>query len=258
MTVARSASRSNSAAVSFSSSPKTLGHSLKARCRPLTPAVPKTPVVPPIPPIELYLAGRATAEYRGVAIPVEELAVTCCRAWLAAHLHALDAECHVRVHCLFRPGSSNLVELFARQHRGARPLANDTSLGVGFAPASPLEIESFAGKNPITHVGKLYNAAATRIAEDLVAGLDGVHAADVLLVSRIGAPIEEPQIVHLRLRAGGPRRAAELAPGAGEIARRHLAAIDSMWAELVARNLATGEVTLGGSGPPVPGARTPT
>ena len=92
-----------------------------------------------IAPIEIYLAGRATREYRGVQIPVDELVVGACRSWLAAHMHALDAERHVRVHCLVRPGSSDLVELFERQRGGAPRLANDTSMGVGYAPLTPLE-----------------------------------------------------------------------------------------------------------------------
>jgi len=91
-------------------------------------------------PIEVYLAGRATREYSGVKIPVDALAVGACRSWISAHMHALDAERHVRVHCLVRPGSGDLVELFERQRRAGAPrLANDTAMGVGFAPLTPLE-----------------------------------------------------------------------------------------------------------------------
>ena len=290
-------------------------------------------------PIDLYLAGRATREYGGVNVPVDDIAVGACRSWLSANLHALDAERHVRVHCLVRPGSSDLVKLFERQCRSGAPrLANDTAMGVGFAPLTPLEgavlaaetslresaapergedvkvmgvrvgarsaltvacafvggqlrdldaylaaryraaetvraaataklgvepaieintaddpaagsvyltvtgtsaeagddgqtgrgnranglitparpmtIESVAGKNPITHAGKLYNLAAKRIAEALVSGIEGATEAHVLLVSRIGAPIGEPQVVHVQLRAETPGRVAEAAPRA--------------------------------------------
>lgn len=90
--------------------------------------------------IELYLAGRATREYRGVHIPVDRLAMHACTAWLSTHLHALDPERHVRVHCLIRPGSTELAELFERQRRtGGVKLANDTEIGVGFAPSTDLE-----------------------------------------------------------------------------------------------------------------------
>src|SRR6266700_5108088 len=79
-------------------------------------------------PIEIILAGRATASFRGVDIPVETLAIESCRAWLRAHLHALDPERHVKIECRFRPGSGDLVDLFGRSGRVA--LANDTSIGV--------------------------------------------------------------------------------------------------------------------------------
>ncbi|MCK6460764.1 MAG: methionine adenosyltransferase, partial [Planctomycetes bacterium] len=87
-------------------------------------------------PIEIHLAGRATVEHKGVRIPVAEIAAETCRAWLARSLHALDPERHVRIRCLVRPGSSELVGLFGRP--GGTP-ANDTSCGIGFAPLTRLE-----------------------------------------------------------------------------------------------------------------------
>jgi S-adenosylmethionine synthetase len=66
-------------------------------------------------PIEIFLAGRASCEVRGVSVPVEEIAVEGSRRWLAENLHALDAERHVRIRSLVRPGSADLVELFGRQ-----------------------------------------------------------------------------------------------------------------------------------------------
>jgi len=313
-------------------------------------------------PIEIYLAGRATQDYRGVRVPVEELVREACFAWLRVRLHALEPERHVRLHCLVRPGSAALVELFERQRRTGPRLANDTSIGVGHAPLSALEravlaseralnaaerkaacpelgedvkvmgvragervdltvgcafvdrsvldvtdylakreraaeivrsaaggeaqvevnaaddpaagslyltvtgtsaeagddgqagrgnrasglitpgrpmtLESIAGKNPITHVGKLYNVAATRIAAALVSALEPVQEAQVLLVSRIGRPIEEPQLAELALRLADPRALEEVAPRAREIARAELGGIGDLWQELLSRNLA--------------------
>lgn len=84
-------------------------------------------------PIEIYLGGRATAEWRGVPVPVDELAIAACREVLAEQL-PLHQE--IRVVSRIRPGASDLTALFAR---GERPLANDTSCGVGFAPLTELE-----------------------------------------------------------------------------------------------------------------------
>lgn len=88
-------------------------------------------------PMNIYLAGRATTRIGGEAVPVEEIAVEGSRSWLRSNLHALDAERDVRLHVLAQPGSQDLQELFSRTSR--MPLANDTSIGVGYAPLSALE-----------------------------------------------------------------------------------------------------------------------
>ncbi len=87
-------------------------------------------------PIDLYLSGRATTEAGGVTIPVEEIATEITRAWLGAHLPHLDPVRDVRLHTLVRPGAADLTQLFGRGHV---PLANDSSIGVGYAPLDALE-----------------------------------------------------------------------------------------------------------------------
>ena len=57
-----------------------------------------------------------------------------------------------------------------------------------------------AGKNPVTHVGKLYNIVAQTIAENIVKELDEVQEAHCYLVSRIGHPVTEPQVVDLKIQ----------------------------------------------------------
>ena len=90
-------------------------------------------------PIDIYFAGRAVTNVGGIEVPLEELAVEGSRAWLREHLHALDADKHVRIHCLVRPGSQDLADLFARGFSQEIPKANDTSFGVGYAPFNSLE-----------------------------------------------------------------------------------------------------------------------
>ena len=88
-------------------------------------------------PIDIYLAGRATSQVGSDVIPIEEIAIEGSRSWLRSNLHALDPDRHVRIHPLIRSGSQDLQELFSRDDR--TPRANDTSIGVGYAPASALE-----------------------------------------------------------------------------------------------------------------------
>lgn len=80
-------------------------------------------------PLEIFLAGRATEAYRGVSVPLEEIAVEASRRWLSEHIRYLDVQRHVRLHCLIRPSSTDLVSLFMRQQECGVPLANDTSCG---------------------------------------------------------------------------------------------------------------------------------
>jgi S-adenosylmethionine synthetase len=72
-----------------------------------------------------------------------------------------------------------------------------------------MTLEAVAGKNPITHTGKLYNVLADRIAGRVARGVGGVRGASCLVASRIGAPIDDPGVVHVRLIApdGVPRGA---------------------------------------------------
>jgi S-adenosylmethionine synthetase len=90
-------------------------------------------------PIDIYLAGRVTTEVRGKIVPVRTLAEETATAWLRNNFHALEPATDVRLHCLFRPGSPDLVDLFMRQRDNGVFLANDTSCGAGFAPLTDLE-----------------------------------------------------------------------------------------------------------------------
>jgi S-adenosylmethionine synthetase len=55
--------------------------------------------------------------------------------------------------------------------------------------------EAACGKNPRSHVGKIYSALAFEVARDLHGSVPGVAAATVWLVSRIGAPVDRPLLV---------------------------------------------------------------
>ncbi len=58
-------------------------------------------------------------------------------------------------------------------------------------PMRPMTMEAIAGKNPVSHVGKIYNVLAQKAASE-IAELEGVEEAYVTLVSKIGSPISQP------------------------------------------------------------------
>ncbi len=66
-------------------------------------------------------------------------------------------------------------------------------------PLRPMSMEAAAGKNPISHVGKIYNAAAQEIAREIFETTG--KPAEVLLRSKIGAPLEKPEVVLVKTQA---------------------------------------------------------
>lgn len=98
----------------------------------------------------------------------------------------------------------------------------------------PMSMEAVAGKNPVTHVGKLYNVAAHRIAHAVVSEVTGVREVYCYLVSQIGRPIQEPQIADLHVRMKEGCALGEVRTYIAEIAQAHLSAINTLWRDLLA------------------------
>lgn len=312
-------------------------------------------------PIEIHLGGRATTEFEGVAIHVEEIAIESSRAWLRQHLPTLDPLRDVRIVTHVRPTSPDLAALFRRNAAATAPLANDTSFGVGFAPLTslettvldierrlnspatkreypeigtdikvmgsrdnggsnitvacafigrhirnidhyferkshvgdmalraagmkadqvptvavnsadgttsdsvyltvtglsaesgddgqvgrgnrvnglitpyrPMSLEAAAGKNPVTHVGKLYNIIANRVAFGIVRSVPEVAEAYCYLLSRIGRPISQPQLFDVKVRLQDAAQLDAIASRIDAVARAEFASVDSIWREAV-------------------------
>ncbi|TAK87460.1 MAG: methionine adenosyltransferase [Betaproteobacteria bacterium] len=308
-------------------------------------------------PIEIILAGRATRRFRGVGVPVEELAVELSRDWLGRNLRNIDPVRDVRIVPRIRETSPDLSALFLRGAEAGVPLANDTSFGAGFAPLDrleravlavehglrgaapeigddikvlgvrsaerigltvacafvgrhvaslsdyfakkenaralaaaaaraaiggeldvevntadgdsqesiyltvtglsaeagddgqvgrgnrvnglitpyrPMSLEAAAGKNPVSHTGKLYNLLAGRIAHTLTGELEGVDEAYCYLLSQIGKPVSEPQLADIRLRLADPGAIESLRRGAARIVRAQLRAAPELWRDVLA------------------------
>ena len=86
-------------------------------------------------PMKLIFGDRATYHYKGITIPVAEIAEAAATEWLKNNLRFIEPEIHLIFQNEIRPGSAELTDLFARVVIGA----NDTSVGVGYAPLSSAE-----------------------------------------------------------------------------------------------------------------------
>jgi S-adenosylmethionine synthetase len=105
-------------------------------------------------------------------------------------------------------------------------------------PCRPMTLEAAAGKNVASHVGKSYSIVAHRIAHALVANHPEITAATCVLVSRIGWPVDQPQLVELQIQTRAGVMLDTLREPAEAIARECLRGVTGL-AELL---LDTGSV----------------
>lgn len=68
----------------------------------------------------------------------------------------------------------------------------------------PRGSEAAAGKNPVSHVGKIYSVLTHLMAEKIYREVPGLEDVLVWLCSRIGVPINEPQVaaVQVKIKSG--------------------------------------------------------
>jgi len=67
----------------------------------------------------------------------------------------------------------------------------------------PPSAEAAAGKNPVSHVGTIYNVLAQVLAEDIYKKVQGLRGVTVLITSQIGKPISSPQAVVVEVTLAG-------------------------------------------------------
>lgn len=78
-------------------------------------------------------------------------------------------------------------------------MGDDGSVGRGnranglITPNRPMSMEATSGKNPLNHVGKIYNLLSNKMAEEIVSSVEGVDQIHIMLLSQIGKPIDQPK-----------------------------------------------------------------
>jgi len=94
-------------------------------------------------PIYIHVAGRATTEVKTssgtIKIPIGPIILSASKKFIKNNFRFLDPDRHIVVNYSIGPGSADLVGVYELGTHSAVPLANDTSIGVGFAPFSVTE-----------------------------------------------------------------------------------------------------------------------
>lgn len=114
-------------------------------------------------------------------------------------------------------------------------MGDDGSVGRGnringlITPHRSMSLEAASGKNPVTHVGKIYNFLAQDIAQQI--HQETGEFAEVKMLSQIGAPLDEPQ--NIEIQTGADQEKAE------EIAQNKLENVDEITDKLLDEKLKT-------------------
>ncbi len=90
----------------------------------------------------------------------------------------------------------------------------------------PMGTEAAAGKNPVSHVGKIYSVLSHQLAKEIYQNVEGIKEVYVLLLSRIGEPVDRPQIATARLLLDKGRRINDIARKVEAVFERQFAEIN--------------------------------
>jgi S-adenosylmethionine synthetase len=97
----------------------------------------------------------------------------------------------------------------------------------------PASNEAAAGKNPVSHVGKIYNLLSHQIAHHIYTIIEPVEEIYVWLCSQIGAPIEEPWVAAVQVKLESGVALQDVQEAITDIVRAELTNLPTFTAQLM-------------------------
>jgi S-adenosylmethionine synthetase len=122
---------------------------------------------------------------------------------------------------------------------------DDGSVGRGnranglITPNRPMSMEATSGKNPVNHIGKIYNLLSTATAEDVVAEVDGIRDLQLRLLSQIGRPIDEPHVADAQVVTADGVDVADIEAEVSDIVDGNLANVTEITREAIEGDIST-------------------
>jgi len=92
--------------------------------------------------------------------------------------------------------------------------------------------EAAAGKNPVSHVGKIYNTLTHKIANEVYNQVSGLEEVYIWLLSQIGKPIDQPAVAAAQVVMKGSNSFKSVEKQISEVVNHELENIDKFSAEL--------------------------
>jgi S-adenosylmethionine synthetase len=124
-------------------------------------------------------------------------------------------------------------------------MGDDGSVGRGnrsnglITPNRSMSMEATSGKNPVNHIGKIYNLLSTEIAESVVTEVDGIRDLRIRLLSQIGRPIDEPHVADAQVVTEEGVSITDIEEDVAAIVDRELADVTSITERVIDGGLLT-------------------
>lgn len=122
---------------------------------------------------------------------------------------------------------------------------DDGSVGRGnranglITPNRSMSMEASSGKNPVNHVGKIYNLLSTETAHRVVEEVDGIRDLRIRLLSQINAPIDDPLVADAHVATSEDISLADIEDDVTAIVDRELANVTEVTDRVLEGDLRT-------------------
>ncbi|MDH7477458.1 MAG: methionine adenosyltransferase [Candidatus Bathyarchaeota archaeon] len=103
----------------------------------------------------------------------------------------------------------------------------------------PFCSEAAAGKNPVSHVGKIYNVLTYRIAQHVYDEVPEVEEVYIWLLSKIGSPIDQPEVAAAQVIMKGNNAIEKVRREISDVLNYELENIDKFCMELARGKIQT-------------------
>jgi S-adenosylmethionine synthetase len=159
---------------------------------------------------------------------------------LAGDVTDREVKVHVNTADDYEQGSIYLTTTGTSAEQG-----DDGSVGRGnranglITPNRSMSIEATSGKNPVNHIGKIYNLLSTEIAKSVVREVDGIREIRIRLLSQIGQPIDEPHVADASLVTEAGVEVGDIEGQVTDIIDRDLADVTSITERVIEGELET-------------------
>jgi len=114
------------------------------------------------------------------------------------------------------------------------PFLNSLFISMIIYDSALMTLEATAGKNPVSHTGKLYSITAQRICDKIVSECEDVKEVYCYMVSSIGHPINEPKTINLKVipEKSGPDEAT-----LSSIVKEELNKLPYIWKDILEKKV---------------------